>query len=274
MSDEELTAQVADPETIAENQVEEVTEAETEEETPPETDEAKEERKRESAKERRERDKASRQKLRDDLAAAQAKIAEMEAANTRIATETQGIKKPVEAEFSDYAEYMAALVDWKSDLKSSEQAQKTVTATADAAKQEAMRLQMAEADLLEKNWQSQAEEAATRYADFEKVVGQQGLFPKGSALVAMVQASDVAADLAYRLASDKALHDKLLRLHPVDAAREIGRLEATISTPKPRTSTKAPEPITPVRGTGGATRDPSKMSVAEFAAYRAAGGKV
>lgn len=274
MSDEELTAQVADPETIAENQVKEVIEAETEEETPPETDEAKEERKRESAKERRERDKASRQKLRDDLAAAQAKIAEMEAANTRISTETQGIKRPVESEFSDYAEYLAAVVSWQSDLKSSEKEQKTVTATADAAKQEALRLQMAEADLLEKNWQSQAEEAATRYADFEKVVGQQGLFPKGSALVAMVQASDVAADLAYRLASDKALHDKLLRLHPVDAAREIGRLEATISTPKPRTSTKAPEPITPVRGTGGATRDPSKMSVAEFAAYRAAGGKV
>lgn len=275
MPDEELTATVADLETIVEDQVEaEAETVEPETEAAPETDEATEEKRRESAKERRERDKASRQKLRDELAAAQAKIAELTTAQSRIASEAQGLQKPKEADFSDYAEYLAAVVDWKAEVKAAERAKETATAGADTAKQEAARLQQAEAAMLEQNWQLQAQEAVTRYADFQEVVAQPGLFPKGSNLVAMVQSSDVAADLAYRLASDKALHDRILKAHPLDAAREIGRLEATIATPKPRTSTQAPAPISPVRGSGGVTRDPAKMSPVEFAAYRAAGGKV
>lgn len=268
MSDQELMAQVADPE-VAEQ---EVIEAEAAEAETDETAEAKEERQRETWKERREREKTQRQKLRDELETTKAKLAEAEARAAKV--DSAPAVKPKEGDFADYADYLAAVVQFTSKQEVAKTTKDAATADADAAKLEASRLEAADAELLWNHWQAQADDAKARYADFDAVVAKPGLFPRGLPQVAMIQSSDVAADLAYHIASDKALHDRLMKMRPLDAARELGRLEATIALPKPRTATSAPAPISPVRGAGGVNRDPAKMSVSEYAAWRAGGGKV
>lgn len=268
MTDETLTAFEADPEAIVEDEEAAV---EAEDLVDPEPEEAKDEKQRETSRERRERDKASRQRLRDELAGAQAALEKANARNAELTGKASGLQKPQESDYADYAEYLAGVVEWNSEKKTTANEQKSVTAQADAAQQEAARIQRESAALLEQNWQSQAQEAVARYADFQYVIGQPGLFPKGSALVSMIQQSDVAADLAYRIAGDRLLHDRLKDMHPIDAARELGRLEATIALPKPRTATQAPDPITPVRGTSRAALDPEKLSMEAWIAKRKSG---
>jgi hypothetical protein len=60
----------------------------------------------------------------------------------------------------------------------------------------------------------------------------------------------------------------------VEQARAIGRIEASLQAPKPRTETNAPDPISPVKGKVSATRDPNRMSYKDYVAYREAGGKI
>ena len=80
--------------------------------------------------------------------------------------------------------------------------------------------------------------------------------------------------MLYHLGQNRALAAQIAKLPLAEAARAIGRIEASLQAPKPRTETQAPNPIAPVRGSVGATRDPAKMSFAEFKAFRESGGTV
>jgi hypothetical protein len=57
----------------------------------------------------------------------------------------------------------------------------------------------------------------------------------------------------------------------VEAARELGRIEARLSLPKPRTQTDAPEPITPVRGKASASLVADNLSMERYIAERKSG---
>ena len=56
----------------------------------------------------------------------------------------------------------------------------------------------------------------------------------------LILTSDVGADVAYHLGQNRALAAQIAEMNPVEAARAIGRIEASIVAPKPRTETKAP----------------------------------
>jgi hypothetical protein len=91
----------------------------------------------------------------------------------------------------------------------------------------------------------------------------------------LVLASDMAADLAYYLGQHPETATAVANMNPVDAARELGRIEARLESQLSRRTipeTKAPAPITPVKGGAAATRDPAKMSADDFAKWRASGG--
>lgn len=200
MSDEELMTPEAVHDAIVE-QAEDVTAVEPEGEAEPETDEAKEEKRKSSWRDRREAQKAARDRTLAELAETRAKLAEAERKIAEASNATQQAKRPNEAEFTDYAEYLEAVLDWKSGLRVAEQTKKEVTADAEAAKKDEARLQKQNAEILWQHWEQQASEAETRYADFNEVVrSDPSLFPIGSLQVEMIQASDVAADLAYRIA--------------------------------------------------------------------------
>jgi hypothetical protein len=88
----------------------------------------------------------------------------------------------------------------------------------------------------------------------------------------LILESEKSALIAFHLAKNPEKLAELNGLSERAAAREIGRLEARLSLPKPKTSTSAPPPITPPRGSAALAKDPSKMSLAEYRAWRQKGG--
>ena len=227
--------------------------------------------KKETAKERRERDKAYKQRLREeaDRAAQEAEAAQK--LRDQIRNAGQSEKPPKEGDFDDYSDFVAAKAVWSYTRQAAEKEATSADEAATQARQKQQAIQQQEKALLAEDWQRQAMEAKARFADFEEVVTAQGLFPEGNHLPDLIMGSDSAADLAYSVAKDRDLHDRLVTMHPYEAARELGRIEARMSAPKPRLETNAPEPITPVRPKASATVEPSKMSYADYVAARKAG---
>ncbi len=265
MTEESDLAPVAEPEIVTETegQVPEGEKAETEGEEPEEQKSA--------SKERREREKRRQAQLREDLQTARAQAAEAESRRQAILNAAKAEKEPKESEFPDPLEYVVAKAAWASEQKATNRQANEAEAETKEAQSRADELMAEERAMLDLHWDEQATEAKGRYKDFDEVVRKQGLFPLNSHLGPLVKMSDMAGDLAYHIASDRALHDELVRMSPVDAARHLGRIEATMSGPKPRTSTQAPMPISPVRGQAGATRTPESMSMDEYIAARKAG---
>lgn len=275
MDDTSAATETVAPDVMVEAQVTETetpTPTEGQVETPPAEGDKPEE-KSESAK-RREREKAYRARLQTEHAEAMAKAAEAE--KRRVAVIEAGKKEaaPKEADFPDPIEYAAAKAIWGAEQRLREREVNGAGEAVEAAKRQAEEINVRERELIAQSWNAQMEDARGRYADFDAVAlsPQVPITPELGMLIAT---SDQGADVAYYLGQNRALAAQIAGLSQVEAARAIGRIEATLQAPKPRTETQAPTPINPVRGGAGATaKDPAKMSYAEFKAYRDAGGKL
>lgn len=82
----------------------------------------------------------------------------------------------------------------------------------------------------------------------------------------MMVESDVGPQMAYHLAKNPSLARKLNSLSPLQAAKEFGKLEDSLSKPVSR-NTKAPKPIAPLNGGASPAFDPAKASMSEFAEW-------
>ena len=106
-------------------------------------------------------------------------------------------------------------------------------------------------------YQDREEEARSKYEDFEQVAYNPKL-PITSVMAETIQASDIGPDLAYYLGTNPREADRISRLTPFLQAKEIGKLEAKISSaPILKKTTSAPPPIAPIsgRGTGAPSHD-------------------
>jgi hypothetical protein len=94
--------------------------------------------------------------------------------------------------------------------------------------------------------------------DFDDVVS--GFVNKGGkftdAVRELVMESDVGPQLTYHIAKHPAIANKLNSLPPLQAAKEIARLEDSLSNTS-RKATNAPPPITPPKGGAGPSVDPA-----------------
>lgn len=272
MTDESAAAVSAAPEAVsAEPQVTE-TEGQIEEgqaaDSPEESGEAE---KKSRAAERRERHKAHIAQVKAERDAALAKVQEAEARRQKLLTAAQMDAEPTERDFPDPLELAAAKASWKMDQKRTDRSAQEAETEATEAKRQAEALSARERQVYLDAFDEQAKEAATRYADFDAVVKRKGVFPVGNPLPDLIMTSDLAADLAYAVARDQALHDELVKLPPVEMARRLGRIEASLTAPKPRTETQAPAPIAPVRGSARAAPNADAMSYEEYRQARMSG---
>jgi hypothetical protein len=177
-----------------------------------------------------------------------------------------GDGKPQLEKFESYEDYVEALTDWKLAQREAAMAEKSKV---DAAKQ-----QQAE---LAKSWQARQEATRAKYDDYDEVVGQE--IPITGVMQQALLESDHGAELAYWLGSNPEEAERIAKLGPVAAIKALAKIEDSVSgsaatpvKPKPRASS-APEPISPLGARGSAaTKDPDKMSFAEFKAWREAGG--
>lgn len=275
MSDESDLAVSAGPETVSQPEVTEApegTEGQTEGQAAAETPESEEAEKSEAAK-RREREKAHKERLRKEAEEAKAAADRAEQRRLKIIEAGKSEKPPVESDFSDYAEFVAAKAVWTAEQRTNQRHAQELEAEAAEARKQAEIIEAAEQQLVNQSWAERVAEAKGRYADFDQVALAQDV-PITPQIAAMLKQSEKGPDLAYFLGMNKATAAELAALSktsPMQAAWALGRLEASLNAPSPRMTPQTPEPIAPVRGKSQTVYNPDKMSMAEYIAARKAG---
>lgn len=126
-------------------------------------------------------------------------------------------------------------------------------------------------ELAHEAYQARVEVAATKYPDYAQVTGNPNL-PITPAMAEVIMDSDHGPDLAYHLGKNPSEAAKIAQLNPASQAAALGRLEAQITAPK-ALKTPASAPVQPVGGkaTAAGQKDPTKMSMAEYIAWRGNG---
>jgi hypothetical protein len=121
-------------------------------------------------------------------------------------------------------------------------------------------------------FREKAEAAAERYEHLDDAMEA---FHKGgiSVSVPMVEfvyehAEDGPA-IVHHLYSNQELAEKIAKLSPLAAARELARLEASLPKPQPRNISTAPKPpVVPKGGAEPPIRDLENMPMADYVAMR------
>jgi chromosome segregation ATPase len=274
MTDDQTPALEAGDEVVDDaDQVESQVDDEGQDESQPAEDDAAKAEAEEKSKsaERRERRKAAQEALRTSEAEATAKAQAAQEQLERMRRAAQGLKKPTQADYPDYEDYQAALYTHASLTAMDGREQQRLEAEAQAALQQVKAVEQRKQVEDAQNWDAQIAEARTRYPDFEKVALSDSV-PITPDMARFIVQSDVAAEIAYAMGKTPTIATAMHGLPPVEMARAIGRLEAQLAAPKPKTTSTAPEPINPVKGKASPSRDPEKMTIAEYAAWREKGG--
>ena len=275
MSEQDLAALGAADEGIVADQTADQADDQTEgqDQTPPADADAEAEKTR--SQERRERRKAHENRLKEEAAVSAREREAAETRLTRIKRAAEGITEPKETEFADPLEYAAAKGAFHAArMAAQSQAREVEAELSDIGSKTAeMENQRKQARIAELN--EELPDARLRYADFDKALAMAGRSDVVAPfLTDIILDSDKPLDLAYHLGSNPDLARQLSQMAPLAAARELGRLEASLTAPKPKLQSSAPAPISPVKGGGTASKSPENMSFAEFKAYRDAGGKL
>lgn len=219
-------------------------------------------------KSRHQRRKEAMERLRTEKAELEGKLARERERVQRLEAAMNGSAQPQESDFATYEEYTAALSGWHAMRQMDNRTKAEIEREAETHQREIERIEAEREREVAQGWQTQVAEAKARYQDFEKVAFTA---PISEPVAQMIAAMDSGADVAYQLGLNPAEARRISSLSPIDAAMELGRLEARLSAPKPRTATQAPDPVSPVRPKASPTKDPSKMTMAEYAAARKAG---
>lgn len=114
------------------------------------------------------------------------------------------------------------------------------------------------------------EDARVRLPDFDDALEGVAHIPVPQHIQDAILTSPAAPDIMYLLAKTPAELARIARLPPIQAAREIGRLEAKASftpTPKaqPKPAARPPAPPTNVRGKAASTGEPDeRLSMSDY----------
>lgn len=103
------------------------------------------------------------------------------------------------------------------------------------------------ADLAD-DYQDNLERAAKAVPDLRATLEKSTYVPTAIVTELVLTAGDKAPLIAYHLAQNPKLATRLNAMPPIEAAREIGRIEGKVSLPKPKTATSATPPLSSVKG--------------------------
>jgi len=213
-------------------------------------------------------------RLKARLAAAQAelealkRIAPKQDDNAALAglVETEIGPAPKEADFNDYLAYQNATIAYETERR-------IVTRELKQKAAQAQESQTAEQDEIIEVFKERADVARQTLKDFDEVTKAATMSPTHPAIIHLILSSEKGPELAYYLSKNPKAVQRLNEMSPFGAAREIGKLEASVSSATPKTVTKAPAPVEAIRGgTAPSSKDPEKMSMEEYKSWRKAGG--
>lgn len=183
----------------------------------------------------------------------------------------EGNQKPTPDEFKDAFEYAEALADWSAEQALARREQEVRAREAETQKQKVIQ-----------TWQQKLEVTKAELPDYEDMVASSTVAVSDAVRDAIIE-SDVGPRILYELASDDDLAAKLTTMSIPSALKLIGKLEAKfekteapVKAEKKSVAAKsnAPEPIKPLRSTGGIADvaiDGEKLSFQQWKAGRLAG---
>ena len=155
--------------------------------------------------------------------------------------------KPKPEDFDTYEAYTEALTDWKLEQRERQRVQE------DAQRR------------VYESWMARIQAARQAHPDFDEVVDSD--VPVSAAMQQAILESDNGAEIAYWLGKHPEEAERISKLPPIAAIREIGRIEASLAAPPPQPKapvTRAPKPVTPVSGgKPGGARDVYDPALAE-----------
>lgn len=188
----------------------------------------------------------------------------LEAAQKPSAQQTD---KPKPQEFEDYDSYVEALADWRADQRVSE-----ALKARDAERAQTAQSRAAEAKA--QAWAERQSEFRAATPDYDAVVGKSSVQVAPHVVDTLLD-SDSGPELAYHLAKHPDTVKRINALSPLAAAREIGRIEASLSTPsapKVKPGSNAPAPISPVRAAASGSVNLATANMDQYIAARAKQG--
>lgn len=177
--------------------------------------------------------------------------------------------EPKREQFGTYEEYIEARAEYRAEKKAAEAARKVLDESKKKADSERTQ---GELQRVEKEWSAKLEKARDVLEDFDEVCVESEAIVTPH-MASAIQESDHAGFIAYHLAKNPAEAERISKLSPSKQVAAIVALEEKVSKPAKQPS-KAPAPINPVGGAkGNVTKDPSKMTQAEYNEWRRNGGK-
>lgn len=168
------------------------------------------------------------------------RIAEAIKQNQPKAEPEQPSDRPTSDKFNSTEEYVEAIAGWKAE-------QIVAQREAKRAEQESAQRNQQSAEEAKRVWAEQEEAALEKYDDFEQVAYNPKLHIS-DAMMAAIQTSDVGTDLAYFLGKNPSEAERIAKLPPLLAAKELGKLEAKLPTVVNIKTSNAPPPIRPIKG--------------------------
>lgn len=257
-----------------ENESEESAEADESESDESENEEGERPKKKSGAQRRRE--------IRERAERAEAELARLHRVMEDMALKGAGEPKPEKAEapkaeaqgkpnpddFDTHAEYVEALTDWKTEQKFKER----------ESKAEKAKLQTEQERLIQAH-SERVKSFADKTEDFQDVIEAVDDVRVSPTIQELIVTSENGPELMYELAKNRAEFERICKLGPLAAAREIGRIESKLQAseakkPEATKITKAPKPPTPVSGgaSGSGYRSledvAARGSQAEYEAFR------
>jgi hypothetical protein len=208
---------------------------------------------------------------------AEAKVKELEerlAARESIQAPTQepeSNQKPTPDDYKDAFAYAEALADWSAEQALAKRDREIIQKEVEAKRAKVIQ-----------TWQEKLDATKAEIPDYEVMVASSDVKVNDTVRDAILE-SDVGPRILYELASDDELAEKLIGLTTAGALKLIGKLEAQFEkTEEPAKAEKktvvaksnAPEPIRPLRSTGGVAEvslDGNDIPYQQWKAARKAG---
>ena len=163
--------------------------------------------------------------------------------------------RPVSENFDSYEEYLEALSDYK------------VNERLAAAQQEQTQAQK-QAELAKQQQKFHARAETLGFDDFVEVVYNPDL-QVSQDMIEIAFDSDKGPELLYFLGKNPAEAARIASMSAAQAARELGRLEASLDMPPAKNVSSAPPPIKPISGGGEPPQmDQEKMTPEQWREWR------
>lgn len=160
---------------------------------------------------------------------------------------------PKEADYADWFEYDRALGAYEADKRA-------VTRQVKEQAQQAQQAQTARVQELLDDYQERCEETVKSIPDFYDVVRNPAFQTSDLVKRLILDSGEKAPLVAYHLAKNPRLAASINGMSPIEAAREMGRIEGRVSAPKPKTATTAAAPLSAPRGSAAPSSDEARMN--------------